>query len=171
MRSLGGTKFAKNAIENSKYLDSKGKKEALDENAYLSAKKKANKTGGQITYDVSTGKYTVSDGDKKGLSDNQKTAIKVGAAAAGTALAAYGAMKLSNSVRDNVYNHKVQRGLNAVQNAIDKGARRDLVESMMSDVMDYKKESLVRSVRNTIDNNRVGKNIDYKNVYKILSGK
>lgn len=50
-----------------------------------------------------------SDGDnneKKGLSDKQKRAIKIGAAAVGTVLAAYGAKKVHDFVRDkNVQLH------------------------------------------------------------------
>ena len=74
MRSIGGTKFAKNAIANSK-MSSSQKKKALeeqavlaDEKAYNKAKKKAAKTGGRITYDVATKKYNVDvskDGSKK----------------------------------------------------------------------------------------------------------
>lgn len=37
---------------------------------------------------------------KKGLSDKQKKALKVGAAVAGTALAAYGTYKVANAIRD-----------------------------------------------------------------------
>ena len=77
-RSLGGSRFASKAINNSKYLDSKGKKQALDENAYLAAKKKSKKTGGDVTYDTTTGKYNVSkEVNKKGLSSKQKKAIGV----------------------------------------------------------------------------------------------
>lgn len=74
MRSLGGTKFAKKAIANSK-LSSSQKRKALeeqellaDEKAYNKAKKKAAKTGGQMTYDTATKKYSVTvstDGSKK----------------------------------------------------------------------------------------------------------
>lgn len=41
---------------------------------------------------------------KKGLSDKQKKAIKVGAAVAGTAVAAYGAYKIHEVVRDKNFN-------------------------------------------------------------------
>lgn len=64
-RSLGGSRFAKKAIINSKYLNNDGKKEALNEQAYLSAEKKAKKTGGTIKYDVTTGTYSVSKGQTK----------------------------------------------------------------------------------------------------------
>lgn len=74
-RSLGGSHFAKNAVKNSRYLDSKGKKQALDQQAYLAAKKKSKKTGGQITYDVSKGKYTVS---KNSNAKSDKTKINKG---------------------------------------------------------------------------------------------
>lgn len=74
MRSLGGTKFAKKAIANSK-LSGSQKKKALeeqavlaDEKAYNKAKRKAAKTGGTMTYDIATKKYSVdvsTDGSKK----------------------------------------------------------------------------------------------------------
>lgn len=41
-----------------------------------------------------------SDAERKGLSDKQKKALKVGAAVAGTALAAYGAYKVNQFVRE-----------------------------------------------------------------------
>ena len=74
MRSLGGTKFAKIAIANSKLSGSQKKKaleeQALlaDEKAYNKAKRKASKNGGRVTYDTATKKYSVdvsTDGSKK----------------------------------------------------------------------------------------------------------
>ena len=74
MRSLGGTKFAKNAITNSKMSNSQKRKaleeQALlaDEKAYNKAKRKASKNGGRVTYDTATKKYSVdvlTDGSKK----------------------------------------------------------------------------------------------------------
>ena len=77
LRSLGGTKFAKNAIKISG-LNADQKKQALkeqaalaDEKAYNKAAKKAHKTGGQVTYDVATGKYSA-DGGKKLKYDTKK---------------------------------------------------------------------------------------------------
>lgn len=65
-RSLGGTNLAKGAIKISGMSDAQ-KKNALkeqailaDEKAYNKAAKKAHETGGQMTYDVATGKYSVS---------------------------------------------------------------------------------------------------------------
>ena len=73
-RSIGGTKFAKNAILKNKNLSASGKRKALDEHAaladekaYNKAEKKASKIGGQMTYDVATGKYSVS---KKGKTNS-----------------------------------------------------------------------------------------------------
>ena len=72
MRSLGGTKLAKKAINSSNMSESQ-KKKALkeheilaDEKAYNKAAKKAHKTGGQMTYDVATRKYSV---DKPSIKD------------------------------------------------------------------------------------------------------
>ena len=47
---------------------------------------------------------------KKGLSDRQKTALKIGAAAAGTALAAYGAYKVSNMIKDKAADRSYRSG-------------------------------------------------------------
>lgn len=48
-----------------------------------------------------TSSSTETETKKKGLSDKQKKAIKIGAAAVGTALAAYGGYKLYQSVSNN----------------------------------------------------------------------
>lgn len=48
--------------------------------------------------------------NKKGLSDKQKKALKVGAAVAGTALAAYGAYKLNKYVKDENSKLRVDQG-------------------------------------------------------------
>lgn len=47
---------------------------------------------------------------KKGLSDRQKTALKVGAAAAGTALAVYGAYKVSKMLKNKAADHSYRTG-------------------------------------------------------------
>lgn len=65
-RSVGGTKFAKNAILKNNKLTDQQRRTALkeheilaDEKAYNKAMKKASKTGSKVTYDVTTKKYTV----------------------------------------------------------------------------------------------------------------
>lgn len=132
-----------------------------------------NKSGGL----TSAGKkrYTKLESKKELTPEERKArtkkAVIVGATVVGTAAATYGAMKMSNAIRDNVYNNKVQRGMKCLQRAMDKGVSQNTISSMLDDIGSYKKESLVKSVMSTVDNNRVGKNIDYKNVYKILSGK
>lgn len=75
MRNLGGTKFSKNAILKSKHLDDNGKRQALADNAYLAAKKKAKRINGDITYDVTTKKYNVQKRDKRSdWSEDARTA-------------------------------------------------------------------------------------------------
>lgn len=74
LRSLGGSKFAKNSIAKSRYGSVESKRKALADNAYLSAEKKAKKTGGRMTYDVTTGKYSV---DKPARSNSQKKIKKL----------------------------------------------------------------------------------------------
>ena len=84
MRSIGGTKFAKNAIANSKMSTSQ-KRKALeeqailaDEKAYNKAKRKAAKKGGTITYDIATKKYSVdvsTDGSKKRAAENARQQV------------------------------------------------------------------------------------------------
>lgn len=74
------------------------------------AKRYYGEKGGNKMFDVETTK------EKKGLSDKQKTAIKVGAAAAGVALAAYGGYKFSNYVKSAAYKKLVNEGAEAVQN-------------------------------------------------------
>lgn len=66
MRSLGGTKLAKRAIINNNNLSYSQKRQALkehaelaDEKAYKKAKRKSERTGGQMTYDVATKTYSV----------------------------------------------------------------------------------------------------------------
>lgn len=115
-RSLGGTKLAKGAINISGMSDAQ-KKNALkeqallaDEKAYNKAAKKAHKTGGQMTYDVATGKYDVKLTPEQQKAARRKTAIKVGVAVAGTALAAYGAVKVHNFVREKNQEIRVNEG-------------------------------------------------------------
>ena len=72
MRSLGSTNFAKTSILKNNKLNTDQKISALkeykdlaDEKAYNKAFKKAHKTGGTVTYNISTGEYTVSKPIKK----------------------------------------------------------------------------------------------------------
>lgn len=60
--------------------------------------------------------------EKKGLSDKQKTALKIGAAAAGTALVAYGAYKAKNAIHYKAYSKCVDEGMAAV-NRMEKDLR------------------------------------------------
>lgn len=61
-----------------------------------------NKTDGDKNRQKAEAKRSSSsDGKKRGLSDNQKRALMVGAAVAGTALAAYGVYKFKNFVDDD----------------------------------------------------------------------
>lgn len=50
------------------------------------------------------------DANKKGLSDKQKKAVKVGAVLAGTALTTYGAYKLNKYIRNENYKYHVANG-------------------------------------------------------------
>lgn len=82
-RSIGGTKFAKNAILNNNKLSSDQKRKALkehaslaDEKAYNKARKKSLKTGGQMVYDVTTGRYSVDKNAKKERRDKLKAEKK-----------------------------------------------------------------------------------------------
>ena len=68
-------------------------------------------------------------GEKKGLSDRQKTALKVGAAAAGTALAAYGAYKISKMIKDK----DVQIRREQAEEFINKSGYKDLTFSSFKD--------------------------------------
>ena len=79
MRSLGGSKFAKRAILNNKNLTVDQKRKALkeheelaDEKAYKKAKRKSERTGGQITYDVATRTYSVDKPSKKSVTESFK---------------------------------------------------------------------------------------------------
>lgn len=51
--------------------------------------------------------------EHRGLSDKQKTALKVGVAVAGTALAAYGAYKFSEYAKGKAFKQAYERGTNA----------------------------------------------------------
>ena len=51
--------------------------------------------------------------ERKGLSDKQKKALKVGAAVAGTALAAYGAYRFSEYAKDKAFKSAYERGSKA----------------------------------------------------------
>lgn len=57
------------------------------------------------------------ESEHKGLSDKQKKALKVGAAVAGTALAAYGAKKFHDYIRDENGKLAVEAGRKAMQEA------------------------------------------------------
>lgn len=65
------------------------------------------------------------DTSKKGLTDKQKTALKVGAAAAGTALAAYGAYRVSKMIKNKAYEEVSKRGFEYVDKYMKK---RELTE-------------------------------------------
>lgn len=53
--------------------------------------------------------------ERKGLTDKQKKAIKVGAAVVGTAVAAYGAYKVSEVLKQKAYNKIREEGFNAAR--------------------------------------------------------
>ena len=67
-----------------------------------------------------------SDGKKRGLSDNQKRALMVGAAVAGTALAAYGAYKF----KDYVDSDTIERARKAVY-SVNNESRRKLMDQVI----------------------------------------
>ena len=58
--------------------------------------------------------------EKKGLTDKQKKALKIGAAVAATALAAYGAKKLSDYAKDKAFEKAYERGSNATLKFMNK---------------------------------------------------
>lgn len=60
-------------------------------------------------------------GEKKGLSDKQKKAIKVGAAVAGTALAAYGAYKLNDYIRSKNRDIRMDQAKKRIDDYIKRG--------------------------------------------------
>ena len=66
---------------------------------------------GKKRYNEQSDENTNTQDKKKGLSDKQKKAIKIGAAVAGTALAAYGAYKVSKYVS----NKKISNGQRYVE--------------------------------------------------------
>lgn len=57
---------------------------------------------------------------KKGLSSKQKTALKIGAAAAGTALAAYGAYRVSKVLKQKAYHKAYESGMKAANKMLSK---------------------------------------------------
>lgn len=69
---------------------------------------------------------------KKSLSDKQKRAIKVGAAAVGTALAAYGGYKLSKHIKQKAYKMNLERGTKVVKDYMRKYDKRmlDSIDAM-----------------------------------------
>lgn len=64
---------------------------------------------GKKRYKDQSNESANTQGTKKGLSDKQKKAIKVGAAVAGTALAAYGTYKMSKYVDKRIRQDSVVR--------------------------------------------------------------
>lgn len=64
---------------------------------------------GKKRYKDQSDESSNTQGKKKGLSDKQKKAIKVGAAVAGTALAAYGAYKVSKYVGTRIQKDSIAR--------------------------------------------------------------
>ena len=64
---------------------------------------------GKKRYNEQSDENTNTQDKKKGLSDKQKKAIKIGAAVAGTALAAYGAYKVSKYVDKRIKQDSVMR--------------------------------------------------------------
>ena len=105
---------------------------------------------------------------KKPLTEKQKIGIAIGATAATTALATYGAYKLSSMIKDREKNRYVQNGIKAAKHFLDRGDGERAVSELI-DHYNWSREdhkTLRKSIAYTIDNNRVGKNIDWKGLAK-----
>ena len=172
-RSLGGTKLAKGAIKISGMSDAQ-KKNALkehailaDEKAYNKAAKKAHKTGGKMTYDVATGKYSV-DKPAKATNPNRSREIAIAATASiGTAMAAYGVYRVSKAIKDKSFNHSVSNGMRALEALESRGRFNDGLDDL-KDIINRERSSSVASViKRTIDNNSVNGRVDWANIKKI----
>ena len=108
----------------------------------------------------------------------RKKAIKIGAAAVGTALAVYGAKKIHDAIRDKNTELRIKQGFEAAKKGLngvtksggplsiessmrieDRDAR--IVKRAMEAGREYaKKESFVSATRNVIDNSRLRSNVD-----------
>ena len=71
---------------------------SYDTNSSSNGSKKTSSTNTQTT-------------ERKGLTDKQKKALKIGAAAVGTALAAYGAYKLGSNLSDDIKDKAFKKSL------------------------------------------------------------
>jgi hypothetical protein len=70
----------------------------------------ASNTSGTKSTQKSSSKVTTSDSDQDNTKRKVKTALKVGAAVAGTALAAYGAYKVSSVIKDKAAKKSYEAG-------------------------------------------------------------
>lgn len=67
--------------------------------------------------------------EKKGLTDRQKKALKIGAAVAGTALVAYGGYKLSGVIKDKAFNKSLLSGKAEVEKFLNNPEAKDFLST------------------------------------------
>lgn len=101
---------------------------------------------GKKRYSEEESKANDSNNKKKGLSDRQKTAVKIGAAAAGTLLAAYGAYKVGKLAKNKYAEMATKRALSR----------------MTPEQMAY----INRNIANTQNHVDIGKRITSSNSWK-----
>lgn len=123
----------------------------------------------------------VSGGSSKKRSKKQRTPEQKAArrkniaiattAVAGTALAAYGAHKLSNVIKDRAFKKAMDRGSNAMESFIDNfNAKPYTVYERYKEDTSFAYEdygrSAVKAIRNVISSNSVNNRVNWKGVSK-----
>ena len=193
--SYQNTATSGNSVARQKYLDAKANKKAANRTyvkaynkaynrnfAMLSPFKKHRQANDERWNDAAEKgmkSYEADQAYKKAKKEYKQTdeykakrakAIKVGAAAAGTALAVYGAYKVSKAVKNNIYKHDMDRGMKVAKALFDAGYSDRAFETISDSTSRYG-ESLGTALKRTVANNSVNGKVDWRNVSKIVTGK
>lgn len=108
--------------------------------------------------------------DNKSTNPNRKREIAIAATAvAGTALAAYGAHKLTNAIRDKNFKHSMRNGSKILEGWAERG-RLDIGIEQLKDTFDANYGASIPSIiKRNIANNSVNGKVDWKairNIYR-----
>lgn len=106
--------------------------------------------------------------DKKAANPNRSREIAIGVgAAAGTALAAYGAYKVSNMIKNRHLNARINSGQRAAESFLKRGYADDAI-STFKERMNWAVEdnSMRAIIKNSIQMNSVGNKVNWKDAAK-----
>lgn len=107
---------------------------------------------------------------KKQKNPNRKREIAIGvAAAAGSALAVYGAFKVSNAIKDKYFNHYMTVGMQSAKRTLARGRGDSALANLGKNASRYHNISAVKAIKQTIANNTRNGKVNWKSVGRILT--